>query len=150
MMNTVDDILEFKGREVWTIDASQSVFEATALMAAKEAGTLAVSPDGSELVGIISERDCARSVILKNLVAGETAVSEVMTHNVISVNPNDNVERCVALMTENKIRHLPVMSGAKLVGMISGSDLMKFVVRVQSEEIETLENYIQDDEGGEG
>ncbi|MFT5014425.1 MAG: CBS domain-containing protein [Patiriisocius sp.] len=150
MMNTVDEILEFKGREVWTIVASQSVLEATALMETKAAGTLAVSPDGSELVGIISERDCARAVILRNMPAGETAVSEVMTKNVISVSPDDNVERCVALMTEYKIRHLPVVSGAKLVGMISGSDLMKFVVKVQSEEIETLENYIQDDEGGEG
>jgi len=150
MMNTVDDILEFKGREVWTIDASHSILEATALMENKAAGTLAVSPDGSELQGIISERDCARAVILRDMVAGETSVSEVMTQKVISVSPDDNVERCVALMTEYKIRHLPVMSGAKLVGMISGSDLMKFVVKVQSEEIETLENYIQDDEGGEG
>ena len=149
-MNTVDEILEFKGREVWTIDASQSVYEATALMEKKAAGTLAVSPDGSELVGIISERDCARAVILKKLAADDTAISDVMTRNVISVNPDDTVERCVALMTENKIRHLPVMSDTKLVGMISGSDLMKFVVKVQSEEIETLENYIQDDEGGEG
>ena len=149
-MNTVDDILEFKGRNVWTIDASQSVFEATALMETKSAGTLAVSPDGSELVGIISERDCARAVILKNMAAADTPVSAVMTQKVISVNVDDTAVRCMALMTENKIRHLPVMSGTKLVGLISGSDLMKFVVMVQSEEIENLEKYIQDDEGGEG
>ncbi len=149
-MNTVDDILEFKGREIWTIDASSSVLEATTLMEDKAAGTLAVSPGSNQLVGIISERDCARAVILRGLDAKETSVSDVMTRNVISVSLEDSAMRCMALMTENKIRHLPVMSGEDLVGMISGSDLMKFVVKVQSEEIENLESYIQDDTGGEG
>ena len=149
-MNTVDDILEFKGREVWTIDASSSVFEATALMEEMAAGTLAVSPDNSELVGIISERDCARAVILRGMASKETTVADTMTRDVISVNLDDTAMRCMALMTANKIRHLPVMSGNKLVGLISGSDLMKFVVKVQSEEIENLESYITDDEGGEG
>ncbi len=149
-MNTVDDILEFKGREIFTIDGSSTVLEATALMEDKAAGTLAVSPDSNQLDGIISERDCARAVILRGMDANQTSVSDVMTRNVISVSLQDNVMRCMALMTENKIRHLPVMSGDNLVGIISGSDLMKFVVKVQSEEIENLESYIQDEAGGEG
>ena len=149
-MNTVADILEFKGREIWTIESTNSVLEATALMEEKAAGTLAVSPDSTTLVGIISERDCARAVILKSMDPKQTSVSEVMTRNVISVSLEDTVVRCMGLMTENKIRHLPVVSGDKLVGIISGSDVMKFVVKVQSEEIENLENYIQDDVGGEG
>ncbi len=149
-MSTVSDVLENKGHEVWTIDASKSIFEATTLMEDKSAGALAVTSGNTSLAGIISERDCARAVILRGLSATETTVKDVMTRDVFAVKADTPVDECLHLMAHHQIRHLPVTENSRLVGFLTGGDLMKFVVREQSMTIEALDSFIHLDEGGEG
>ncbi len=140
-MKTVRDILKVKGVDVWSIEPGASVYDALRLMAEKEVGALAVL-EGSKLVGIISERDYARKVALQGRASPTTQVREIMTTRVIYVHPEQNVEECMALVTEKRTRHLPVIDGETLVGIISIGDLVKSIISEQKFIIEQLERYI--------
>jgi CBS domain-containing protein len=140
-MKRVKEILEAKGHRVWSVEPDTSVYDAIKLMADKEIGALLVIQDG-KLVGLISERDYARKVILQGRASKTTPVSEIMTSRVIYAQPDQNVEECMALMTEKRIRHLPVMDQDRLVGIISIGDLVKSIIVEQKFIIEQLEKYI--------
>lgn len=144
-MTKAKDLLLGKGRDVWCIGPAQSVYQAIEMMALKEIGALAVVDDKGELVGIISERDYARKVILKNKSSRDTPVSEIMTSKLIVVGENASVNECMALMTEKKIRHLPVVEEGKMCGIISLGDLVKSIIDEQSHVIDQLERYIKGD-----
>jgi CBS domain-containing protein len=149
-MDTVKEMLDLKGRGIWSIEASQSVYQAIKKMAEMEVGALTVLDGDSRLAGIVSERDYARKVILKNKSSRETHIAEVMTTEVVSVDEETSVEQCLSLMDQNKIRHLPVIDGQTLVGMITVGDLLKFRIKKQSVAIEELEGFIMEEQGGEG
>jgi CBS domain-containing protein len=140
-MKTVKQILDAKGYDVWSIDLHASVFEAIKLMAEKEVGALVVL-EGAKLVGIISERDYARKVILQGRASHETPIRDIMTTRVMYATLEQSVEDCMALMTEKRIRHLPVMDGEQLLGMLSIGDLVKSIIAEQQFIIAQLENYI--------
>lgn len=148
-MNTVKEMLEIKGREVWSIEASQSVYQAIEMMEEMGVGALTVLDD-TRLAGIVSERDFARKVILKNKSSTETSVADIMTRDVVTVGEETTIDRCMSLMSQKKIRHLPVMDGETPVGMITVGDLLKVTIKEQSTTIEELESYIMDETGGEG
>jgi CBS domain-containing protein len=138
---TVRNLLEQKGRNVWTIDPDATVFDALAKMAEKDVGSLAVM-DGEELIGIITERHYSRNVILKGKTSPTTRVRDIMERNVIHVRPEQSVELCMALMTDKRVRHLPVIEGKKVVGIVSIGDLLKSIISKQQFVIEELEHYI--------
>ena len=140
-MNKVSDLLMNKGKDVWSIGPDVFVFDAIKLMAEKGIGALVVMDD-SKVIGIISERDYARKVILMGLSSRETQVKEIMTTRVVYANPEKSVEECMALMTDKHIRHLPIMEGEQLVGVISIGDLVKSIIAEQQFTIEQLEKYI--------
>lgn len=140
-MITIRQLLESKGGEVWSVGPDASVFEAIGLMADKGVGALVVL-EGEKLVGIISERDYARKVVLMERESKETTVAEIMTKDVLYARPDHTVEECLALMTEKRIRHLPVLDGDNLLGIISIGDLVKSVIAEQQHVIEQLEHYI--------
>jgi CBS domain-containing protein len=140
-MITVKQILEDKGQQVWTISPEASVYEALKIMADKGIGALIVVRN-DQVVGIISERDYARKVALKGKSSLDTPVKEIMTTQVYFVDPNCTAEECMALMTEKRIRHLPVIYGKKLVGVISIGDVVKSIIISQKVTIEHLQNYI--------
>ncbi len=148
-MSTVKEMLDVKGRELWSIESSQSIHEAVGLMEARGVGALTILED-DRMVGIISEGDCARQVILQNKPADSTSVADIMATNVVFVSENTSADKCMSLMNQKKIRHLPVMEGEELVGIITVGDLMKFIVKKQSMTIEELESYIMDETGGSG
>lgn len=141
-MKKVRDILEVKGRDVWSIGPDASVFDALKLMAEKDVGALVVL-DGGNLVGIISERDYARKIVLLGRASLTTQVKEIMTSRVACVDPDQNVDECMALVTEKRIRHLPVLENGKLIGLISIGDLVKSIITEQQFIIEQLERYIK-------
>ena len=141
-MKTVRDIMRDKGGEVWRISPGATVFEALQLMAEKNVGALVVT-EGEEVVGIISERDYTRKTILKGRTSRETPVRDIMTSEVVFVRPDYNVEQCMALMTEKRIRHLPVFENDRLVGIISIGDIVKGIISDQEYVIEQLEGYIR-------
>jgi CBS domain-containing protein len=140
-MKTVRDILDTKGRDVWSVAPNATVLEALRLMAEKEIGALVVK-DGEKVVGIISERDYARKVILSGRASPTTAVREIMTSSVMYTHPEQSIEECMALVTERRVRHLPVMEQGRLVGLISIGDLVKSIIDDQKFIIEQLERYI--------
>ena len=148
-MNTVKEMLEIKGREVWSIEASRSVYQAIEMMEEMGVGALTVLDD-TRFAGIVSERDFARKVILKNKSSTETSVADIMTRDVVTVGEETTIDRCMSLMSQKKIRHLPVMDGETPVGMITVGDLLKVTIKEQSTTIEELESYIMDETGGEG
>jgi CBS domain-containing protein len=141
-MKTVERLLEAKGYDIWSITPDASVYEAVKLMADKAIGALLVLESG-KLVGIISERDCTRRVILKERAPKDTLVREIMTSNVITVRPNQTVEECMALVTAKRIRHLPVFADGQLIGIVSIGDLVKGIISEQEFMIQQLENYIK-------
>ncbi len=140
-MVIIKEILKVKGNAIWSIEPTASVYAAVKLMADKEVGALMVLED-KKLVGIISERDYARKVILKGRSSKATQVEEIMTTRVVYAHPEQNVNECMALMTEKHIRHLPIMAEEKLLGVISMGDLVKSIIAEQQLTIEQLEQYI--------
>lgn len=141
-MESVGRLVEAKGSDIWSVATDASVYDAIAMMAEKSCGALLVM-EGDSLAGIISERDYARKVILAGRGSRETLVKEVMTTDVISVGPGRNVEECLGLMTEKRIRHLPVTDGGKVLGVVSIGDLVKAIVAEQRYLIQQLEQYIK-------
>lgn len=139
--DSVESILKQKPGNIWSISPDQSVYEAIREMADKQVGALMVMSEGA-LVGILSERDYARKVILQGRSSKDTPVSEIMTSPVIYVTPANTLDECMALMTEHRIRHLPVMKGQQLVGVVSIGDLVKWIISAQEETIRHLEHYI--------
>jgi CBS domain-containing protein len=140
-MKTVKDVLDSKGYQVYSIAPTATVYEALKLMGEKEVGALAVT-DADRLVGIVSERDYARKVILRGRTSRDTLVREIMTGAVITTHLDQTVEECMALMTDRRIRHLPVMEAGRMIGMISIGDLVKSIIAEQQFMIEQLETYI--------
>ena len=140
-MKTVADILRTKGREVWTITPETIVFDALKMMADKNVGALVVM-DGAKVTGILSERDYARKVILHGRSSRELKTREIMSTNVYFVSPEQNIEDCMALFTNKRVRHLPVLQTDQLIGMISIGDVVKAVIAEQESTIKHLENYI--------
>jgi CBS domain-containing protein len=141
-MKTVKQILKEKGSEVWTIGPDQTVLEALRLMAEKEVGALVVINSGG-VVGIISERDYARKVILRGVYSKDTPVRDIMSGKVFFVRPDQTAEECLALMTEMRCRHLPVMEDNELKGLVSIGDAVKAVISEKEFLIGQLENYIK-------
>lgn len=137
----IRNILNEKGSEVFDINPDNSVFEAIEKMADKNIGALVVVEDG-KLVGIITERDYRNKVILKGRTSKTTKVKEIMSSDPITVEPSDSVETCMALMTNRKFRHLPVLEEGRLSGVISIGDLVKAVISKQEVEIHNLRDYI--------
>ena len=141
-MRTVDQILKNKPPEVHSVGPDEPILAALRLMAEKHCGALAVMR-GASLVGIFSERDYARKVVLLNRSSADTPVSTVMTSPVTTVAPTATVNECMQLMTEGHFRHLPVVSGDRVVGMLSIGDLVKAVIDDQRHQIEDLERFIR-------
>jgi len=140
-MKTLKQMLEVKGRDVYTITPDARVLDALRMMAEKSVGALIVT-DGGRIAGVISERDYARKVILHGKSSHELQVRDIMTSKVITVHPGQTVEECMALMTEKRIRHLPVTEGERLIGVLSIGDLVKEVIAEQQQTIRELESYI--------
>jgi CBS domain-containing protein len=140
-MLRVTHLLAGKGKDLWSVDAEQPVLEAIQIMADRHVGALPVMRAG-ELVGVVSERDYARKVILLGRSSAETAVWQIMSSPVVTVGPGETVRRCMEIMTERRIRHLPVVEGSVTVGMISIGDLVRAVIEEQKETIEQLEKFI--------
>jgi CBS domain-containing protein len=140
-MSTIQQLLEQKGRDVWSISPGSSVYDALSFMAEKNIGAVLVLDDG-ELAGIFSERDYARKVALRGKSYLKTPVREIMTKEVITASPQQTIEEAMALMTEKRFRHLPVVEDGQIVGVISIGDLVKSITARQEFMIEQLENYI--------
>jgi len=140
-MATARHLLDRKNRAIFSIGPDEPVLEAIRLMAEHHIGALLVMK-GDELVGIVSERDYARKVILKGRSSADTPVSQIMSSPVVTVSMGNSVQECMQLMTGRRIRHLPVVEGRKVVGMISIGDLVKAVMEEQQQTIEQLESYI--------
>lgn len=140
-MISIRQLLERKGSEVWSTSPDASVYEALQLLAEKNIGALVVLRDGG-LVGVVSERDYARKVDLHGKTSVKTPVKEIMTEEVIMVGSESSVEEAMALMTDKRIRHLPVVEGDKIVGVVSIGDLVKAIIADQEFTIDQLERYI--------
>jgi CBS domain-containing protein len=140
-MLRVTHLLTTKGKDLWCVDADQPVLEAIQIMADRHVGALPVMRAG-ELVGVVSERDYARKVILLGRSSAETPVWQIMSSPVVTVGPGESVRHCMEIMTERRIRHLPVVEGGATVGMISIGDLVRAVIEEQKETIEQLEKFI--------
>lgn len=140
-MKTVQQMLESKPHRLLSIAPDTSVYDALALMAEKDVGALVVL-DGDKLIGIFSERDYARKVILQGKSSRDTRVHDIMTQRVVCVNPNNTVDECMALMTNKRVRHLPVLSDKQVTGVISIGDVVKEMISEQRFIIEQLEQYI--------
>lgn len=137
----IGSLIGKKGGQVWSLAPTASVYDAIAMMAEKQVGALPIL-DGGKLLGIVSERDYARKVILKGRSSKETAVTEIMSSPVVSVSPSQTVEECMHIVTEKRIRHLPVVENSKVVGIVSIGDLVNWMITAQQETISHLEAYI--------
>jgi len=140
-MRTVKTLLQKKGQEVWSIAPDASVYDAIHLMAEKEIGALIVL-DGTQLVGVVSERDYARQIILKERSSEGTPVRDIMSGDVVCATPGDSIEDCMALMSDNRVRHLPILEGDAVAGVVSIGDLVKAIIAEQQSTISDLERYI--------
>ena len=140
-MQTVADILESKGHDVWHVKPTDTVLHALRVMAEHEVGAVLVC-DNDKLVGIFTERDYARKVVLIGRSSRDSAVSEVMTHSEVCVGPDRCVNECMALMTEKRMRHLPVLDHKRIVGLVSIGDLVKATIEEQEFTIRQLQQYV--------
>lgn len=140
-MKSVHDILKNKGHDIWSVRPDDTVFDSLKVMADKGVGALLVM-DGEKLIGIVTERDYARKVILEGKSSQKATVSEVMTDQVLCVSPKQTVDECMALMTDKRARHLPVLDNEKVVGVISIGDLVKATINEQQVLIDHLQHYI--------
>ncbi len=140
-MRKVKHLLKDKGHDIWSIEPQASVYDAIHLMAEKEIGALLVMK-GSRLVGIISERDYARQIILKGRSSEDTKVKEIMSADVVCAGPGQDTAECMALMTERRVRHLPIIDDDAVIGMISIGDLVRSIITEQDSTINNLEKYI--------
>ena len=138
---TVGDILGHKRPEVWSVAPDSTVFQAIEMMADKNVGALPVL-DGNRLVGIISERDYTRKVVLKGRASRETPVRDIISRDLSVAALDDTIVECMRVMTERKVRHLPVLDGQELVGIISIGDLVNWIISAQTSAIDQLEKYI--------
>lgn len=138
---TVEQILNTKGRNVYSVRSTTTVFEALKVMGEKNIGAILVI-DGSDLKGILSERDYARKIVLKDKSSKETFVHEIMESHVFSVKLSNNIEDCMELMSTKRIRHLPVLENEIVVGIISISDVVKAIIEIQKDTINHLNSYI--------
>jgi CBS domain-containing protein len=141
---SVSAILAHKGSAVWSIAPNATVFDAIQLMADKNVGALPVLENG-KLVGIISERDYTRKVILKGKSSKETPVRDIMTVELVTAHPGDSISECMHVMTEKRVRHLPVMEGVEMLGLVSIGDLVRRIISAQTATIDNLEKYITGD-----
>ena len=141
MSETIASVLNNKGARIWSIDPEATILDAIALMAEKAIGALVVVSEG-RLVGIISERDYARKVILQGRSSKDTHVREIMTSSVITVSPEKTVDECMRIITNNRVRHLPVMRGGEVIGVISIGDLVRAIIAEQAATIDHLDSYI--------
>lgn len=142
MVETVCSILRRKGGEAWTISPESTVYDALLMLADRDIGALLVVESG-RLVGIISERDYARKVILKDKKSKDTTVHEIMATDLVTVTPDHTVDECMRIMTRHRIRHLPVLEEGKLAGLVSIGDLVNSIISAQAETINQLSNYIK-------
>jgi len=141
MQATVDGILKQKGSRVWTIPGEATVFEAIELMAARNIGALVVV-SGEKLDGIFTERDYTRKVALVGKSSKETLVNDILSPKLIVASPDSTIEDCMRLMTENRVRHLPVLHEGQLAGLVSIGDLVNWIISAQTVEIHQLQSYI--------
>jgi CBS domain-containing protein len=141
LIDTVQLVLKFKGQNVWHVSPQACVYDAIEMMAEKHVGALLVVEEG-KLVGVVSERDYARKVILQGKSSKHTPVSEIMTSPAICVAPEQTVEDSMRIMTDNHIRHLPVVDNGKILGVLSIGDLVKWMISAQQQTISQLHNYI--------
>lgn len=140
-MNSVGQLLKEKGNNVWTISPNKTVYQALELMAEKDVGALLVT-EGEKVVGIFSERDYARKVILQGKSSVNTNVSQLMVKEVIYVTSKESIDDCMGLMTENRIRHLPVIDDGELIGLVSIGDVVSHIISIQEFKINELKKYI--------
>jgi len=140
-MITVGHVLQEKGNRIWSVSSDTTVYDALTLMAEKNLGAVLVM-DGARIAGMFSERDYARKVILEGKSSKETPVKEIMTKDVLFVRPGHSIEDCMALMTDKRTRHFPVMEGEQLVGVISIGDVVKAIISEHQFVIKQMENYI--------
>jgi CBS domain-containing protein len=138
---SINEILDHKGTAVWTVSPDVTVFEAIQMMSDKNVGALLVT-EHDRLIGVVSERDYTRKVALKGKSSKELKVREIISDRVLSVTPQHTIEECMRLMTENRVRHLPVLDGQKIAGVISIGDLVNWIISAQSTTIRQLETYI--------
>ncbi len=141
MMNTIRHILQVKGYDVWSTTPRTTVFDALRMMADKNVGALLVM-DGEKVMGIFSERDYARKVVLQGRSSKDTQVSEIMTSKLVTIHPDQTIEEAMELMTNKRVRHLPVMEDEHLLGMISIGDVLREIIYVQLSTIRQLEDKI--------
>ena len=139
-------MLEKKGARVWSLAPTATIYDALTMMAEKGVGALPIVDEG-KLLGILSERDYARKVLLQGRSSRDTAVTEIMSSPVVSVSPSQTVEECMHIVTDKRIRHLPVMEGGRIVGIVSIGDLVNWVITAQRETIHHLEAYIAGNAG---
>jgi len=140
-MSTVSKVIEKKGNDILSVSPDTAVFDAIKKMAERSAGTALVM-EGDQLVGLISERDFIRKIYLKGKCKEPVAVGEIMSTELTTVSPDDQLENCMAIMTEKRIRHLPVLEESKVVGIISIGDIVKFMAEQKDFEIKNLQSYI--------
>jgi CBS domain-containing protein len=140
-MKTVEHILKTKGREIWSTSPDATVYDALKLMSEKDVGALLVM-DRNRVVGVFSERDYARKIILKGKTSKETLVKEIMAEKVLYVTPSQTIEECMALMTEKHIRHIPVLDEGELAGVVSIGDVVKGIISHHEFMIDQLQRYI--------
>ncbi len=141
VIDSIRQILNGKGQQVWTISPEATVFEAIEKMAEKNIGALVVL-DATKVLGIVSERDYTRKVILKGKSSKETQVREIMTNPVLTAGPDETVDACLRMMTQNRIRHLPILENDQLTGIISIGDLVNWIISAQRVAINQLQDYI--------
>ncbi len=141
VIDTIDAILKYKGSQVWSISGDATVFEAIRLMAEKNIGSLLVS-GGGKLDGIFTERDYTRKIALHGRSSKDTLVKEVISNVILSATPDDTVEDCMRMMIQHRIRHLPVLAGEEVIGVVSIGDLVNWIISVQTVAIEQLESFV--------